>query len=94
MAMGAAGTDAAIEAADIAVMKDDLRKVLTALRYGQAARRISRRNIALSIAVLTAMIPMAVLGVINVATAVIVHEVAELLAVANGLRAGRVEGNE
>jgi Cd2+/Zn2+-exporting ATPase len=94
MAMGAAGTDAAIEAADIALMKDDLRKILTALRYGQAARIVSRQNIALSIAVLAAMIPLAVLGIINVATAVIVHEVAELLAVANGLRAGRVDANE
>jgi Cd2+/Zn2+-exporting ATPase len=94
MAMGAAGTDAAIEAADIALMKDDLRKILTALRYGQAARTVSRQNIALSIAVLAVMIPLAVLGVINVATAVIVHEVAELLAVANGLRAGRVDANE
>ena len=54
MAMGAAGTDAAIEAADIALMKDDLRKILTALRYGQAARTVSRQNIALSIAVLAA----------------------------------------
>jgi Cd2+/Zn2+-exporting ATPase len=75
-------------------MKDDLRKILTALRYGQAARIVSRQNIALSIAVLAAMIPLAVLGIINVATAVIVHEVAELLAVANGLRAGRVDANE
>ena len=90
MAMGAAGADAAIEAADVALMKDDLRKVLTALRYGQKARQVSRQNIALSIAVLAAMIPLAVLGVINVATAVVVHEIAELLAVANGLRAGRV----
>ena len=94
MAMGAAGADAAIEAADIALMKDDLRKVLIALRYGEVARAVSRQNIVLSIVVLAAMIPMAVLGVINVATAVIVHEVAELLAVANGLRAGSVKANE
>ena len=90
MAMGAAGADAAIEAADVALMKDDLPKVVTALRYGKKARTVSRQNITFSIAVLAAMIPLAVLGIINVATAVIVHEIAELLAVANGLRAGRV----
>ncbi len=89
VAMGAAGTDAAIEAADIALMADDLNKILLALDYGHKARDVSLQNIVLSIGVLVAMIPLAVLGVIGVATAVLVHEAAELLAVANGLRAGR-----
>lgn len=89
-AMGAAGTDAALEAADVALMKDDLMKVVEALARGRKARQVSRQNIALSIAVLVAMIPLAVFGVIGVAFAVLVHEGAELLAVANGMRAGRV----
>ncbi len=89
-AMGAAGTDAALEAADVALMKDDLMKVVEALARGKKARQVSRQNIVLSIAVLVAMIPLAVFGVIGVAFAVLVHEGAELLAVANGLRAGRV----
>lgn len=92
-AMGVAGTDAAIEAADIALMADDLRKLPEALALGKRARRISAQNIIASIAVLAAMIPMAVFGLIGVTTAVLVHEVAELLAVANGLRAGRIEGS-
>jgi heavy metal translocating P-type ATPase len=90
IAMGAAGTDAAIEAADVALMANDLRKLTMALDIGQKARSVSRQNIVLSLAVLAAMIPLAVIGVIGVATAVLVHEVAELLAVANGLRAGWV----
>lgn len=88
MAMGTAGTDAAIEAADIALMADDLHKVVEALALGQAARRISLQNIAFSIGVLVVLIPLAVFGLIGVAICVLVHEAAELLAVANGLRAG------
>jgi heavy metal translocating P-type ATPase len=90
-AMGTAGTDAAIEAADVALMKDDLSKVAEALAHGKKARQVSLQNIVFSIAVLVAMIPLAVLGVISVAFAVVVHELAELLAVANGTRAGRIE---
>ena len=90
-AMGAAGTDAAIEAADVALMKDDLGKVVEALARGKKAREVSLQNIVFSIGVLVLMIPLAVIGVIGVAFAVVVHEAAELLAVANGARAGRVE---
>ena len=88
--MGAAGTDAAIEAADIALMADDLWKVVTALDFGRKARRVSTQNIVLSIAILALMIPLAVIGLIGVATAVVVHEGAELIAVGNGARAGRI----
>ena len=94
VAMGAAGTDAAIEAADIALMADDLGKIPLALDFGHKARGVSSQNIVLSIAVLVAMIPLAVLGVIGVATAVLVHEAAELLAVANGTRAGVVKASD
>lgn len=90
VAMGVAGSDAAIEAADVALMADDLRQVPAALEYGRKARRVSRQNIVLSLAVLAAMIPLALLGVIGVALTVAVHEAAELIAVGNGLRAGRI----
>lgn len=88
IAMGVAGTDAAIEAADVALMADDLRKVVEALALGRRARRVSLQNIVFSIGILAVMIPLAVAGVIGIAFAVAVHEGAELLAVANGLRAG------
>jgi len=90
MAMGVAGSDAAIEAADIALMADDLLKVEEALHLGRKARRVSAQNIVFSIAILIAMIPLAVVGVIGVALTVLVHEASELLAVVNGLRAGRL----
>ena len=89
VAMGAVGTDAAIEAADIALMADDLKQLPTAIGFGRKARSVSQQNIVLSLGVLAAMIPMALLGVIGVAVTVVVHEAAELLAVANGLRASK-----
>ena len=90
LAMGAACTDAASEAADVALMADDLRQLPIALAFGLKARRVSAQNIVLSIGVLAVMIPLALAGLIGVATTVLVHETAELLAVANGVRAGRL----
>ncbi len=86
IAMGAAGTDAAVEAADIALMGDDLAKILYALRLGKKAGVISRQNIVFAVATLAALIPAALLGWMSIAVAVILHEASELLAVANGLR--------
>ena len=88
VAMGAAGTDAAIEAADVALMGDDLGKLLEALELGRKARRVSSQNIVFSILILVVLIPMAVAGLLTVALAVLAHESSELLAVVNGLRAG------
>jgi cation-transporting ATPase G len=50
------------------------------------------QNIVFSIGLLAILVPLAVLGLIGVALAFVAHEVAELLAVANGLGAGRVSG--
>jgi len=86
MAMGAIGSDAAIEAADVALMSEDLGKVAHALRLGRRVRRISRQNIVFSLILLAILIPSALLGMLSVAAAVFIHEVSELLAVANGLR--------
>ncbi|WP_456433294.1 heavy metal translocating P-type ATPase [Thermosulfuriphilus sp.] len=91
IAMGAAGTDAAIEAADVALMGDDLSKIIFALRLGKKAQTISGQNIVFSLAILVILIPLALLGVISAAGAVFCHEATELLAVANGLRVGRKE---
>ena len=87
IAMGTAGTDAAIEAADVALMGDDLNGVAYALRLGRRAQRISRQNIVFSIALLAVLVPLAITGFLTVAIAVTAHEVAEIIAVGNGLRA-------
>lgn len=89
MVMGTAGSDAAIEAADVALMGDDLTKIPYAIGLGQKARGISLQNIVFSILLLVVLIPSALTGFLTVAIAVTVHEVAELIAVGNGLRVAR-----
>ncbi len=89
VAMGAAGSDAAIEAADIALMADDLAKLEEAMQLGRKARRVSYQNIVFAILVLLLLVPAALSGLLSIAITVLVHEASELLAVANGLRAGR-----
>ena len=86
IAMGAAGSDAAIEAADVALMADDLTKISYAIDVGKKTRRISRQNIAFSLLVLAVLIPSALIGILSVAGAVFFHESSEILAVMNGLR--------
>jgi Cd2+/Zn2+-exporting ATPase len=87
--MGTAGTDAAIEAADVALMADDLTKVSYAISLGKKARRISIQNITFSLLLLLVLIPSALIGVITIALAVFIHEGSELLAVVNGLRVAK-----
>ena len=87
--MGVAGSDAALEAADLALMADDLSKLVYAVRIGRTAGRVSRQNVVFSQIVLAVLIPAAVLGAVSITVAVLAHEASELLAVANGLRAGR-----
>ncbi len=89
MAMGTAGSDAAIEAADVALMADDLEKAGYALRIGRKARTVSRQNLAFSLVILPVLILGAAGGFFTIALVVTVHEAAELLTVANGLRAAR-----
>ncbi|MFH1367862.1 MAG: heavy metal translocating P-type ATPase [Elusimicrobiota bacterium] len=90
MALGTAGTDEAIEAADIALMADDLTKIPYAIQLGRKAQRIGGQNIVFSLVLLAVLIPLSVLGLIGVALAVIVHEGSEIAAVLNGLRIQRL----
>jgi heavy metal translocating P-type ATPase len=89
IAMGTAGTDAAIEAADTALMGDDLTKVVYAIFLGKKSRRIGAQNIVFSLVLLAVMIPSALFGLLSVAGAVFFHETSEILAVLNGLRVAR-----
>ena len=90
IAMGVAGTDAAIEAADVALMADDLTKLLEAVKLGKKAKAIGIQNIVFSLLILAVLIPSAIIGVIGISVAVLFHEVSELIAIANGLRAAKV----
>ena len=86
VAMGTAGTDVALETADVALMADDLGKLVEALRLGKRARQLVRQNLALSTAVIAGMVTGAIAGVFTLPLVVLFHEVSELVVIANGLR--------
>ncbi len=88
IAMGTGGTDAAIEAADTALVGDDLTLVPFAIRLGRHAVSVGTQNIVFALLVLAALIPSAVLGWIGIGMAVVLHEASELIAVFNGTRVG------
>jgi cation-transporting ATPase G len=89
VAMGAMGTDVAIETADIALMGEDLRALPRALAHARRARRIMLQSLLLSGAILLVLIPLSAFGVLGLAAVILIHELAEVLVIANGVRAGR-----
>ena len=86
VAMGAAGTDVALETADVALMADDLEKLVDALRLARRNQTVVRQNLALSTLVITGLVLGALTGLFSLTTAVIGHEVSEFLVIASGLR--------
>ena len=89
IAMGAMGTDVAIETADVALMGEDLRHLPQVLDHAHRARAIMLQNIGLSLAIVVVLMPLSLLGVLGLAAVVAVHELAEVVVIANGVRAGR-----
>jgi Zn2+/Cd2+-exporting ATPase len=90
VAMGAAGTDVALETADIALMADDLSKLSVALRLAHKTLRVIRQNIWFAIAVKAVFLVLAASGWATLWMAVAADMGASLVVVANGLRALRV----
>ncbi|MFT8637995.1 MAG: cation-translocating P-type ATPase [Pseudoclavibacter sp.] len=89
IAMGATGSDAAIESADVAFTGHDLRLIPRAFDHARRGRRIISQNIVLSLLIITALLPLALFGVLGLAAVVLVHEIAEVIVILNGLRAAR-----
>lgn len=90
IAMGVTGSDAAIESADVAFTGSDVRLIPVALAHAQRGRRIMTGNIGLALAIIVGLFPLALFGVLGLAAVVLVHEVAEVIVIGNGLRAGRM----
>lgn len=86
IAMGAAGTDVALETADVALMGDDLRRLAFALALAQRTQQVVRQNLALSILVIGTLAVGAVAGVFSLPVAVLVHEISEFVVIGSGLR--------
>ena len=89
IAMGAMGSDVAIEAADVALMGEELTHLPEVLAHAQRAGRIMRQNLALSAAILLTLVPLAATGALGLAAVVATHELAEVVVIVNGVRAGR-----
>ncbi len=88
--MGAAGSDAAIEAADIALMSDDLSKLPWLVSHSRRTLRVIRQNIAFSLAVKAVFVLLTFIGLASLRGAIAADMGASLLVVANGLRLLRV----
>jgi Cd2+/Zn2+-exporting ATPase len=86
IAMGAAGSDAALETADIALMGDDLLRIPYAVRLSRATVRNIQTNIAVSIGLKAVFLGLAALGMATLWMAVMADMGASLLVIANGLR--------
>jgi len=86
VAMGAAGSDVALETADVILMGDDLTKLPYALALSQQTRRVIWQNLGLSAVIIICLVLSAVLGLISLPVGVVGHEGNTLLVVANGLR--------
>lgn len=85
-AMGAAGTDTAIETADVALMQDDLRKIPEFIRLSRKASAVLKQNIAFAIGIKVVFFGLAFFGIATLWMAVFADMGASLLVVGNGLR--------
>jgi len=86
VAMGAAGTDVALETADVVLMADDLSKLPYAIGLSRRSEAIIKQNLTFSGLVIITLIASAVFGLIPLPIGVVGHEGSTLLVVMNGLR--------
>ena len=85
IAMGAAGSDVALETADVALMADDLRHLPFAVGLSRHTRGIIRQNVFVSLGIVAFLVPATILG-LGIGPAVALHEGSTLLVVFNALR--------
>lgn len=86
VAMGAAGTGVAIETADIALMKDDLRKLPEAIGLARKTIRVMRQNIAVALITVAVLLAGVFAGGVTMAIGMLVHEASVLLVILNAMR--------
>jgi Cd2+/Zn2+-exporting ATPase len=86
VAMGARGSDSALEQADVVLMHDRLENFLAAFRLSQRARRIIRQNLVISLGTVAVLVVFAMLGRIPLPVGVVGHEGSTVIVVMNSLR--------
>ncbi|MBO4384300.1 MAG: heavy metal translocating P-type ATPase [Clostridia bacterium] len=94
IAMGALGSDAAIEAADVVLTDDDPMKVSLAVRIAKKTMRIVRENIIFALAVKLAVLVLGALGIANMWIAVFADVGVAVIAILNAVRAMRVDRSD
>lgn len=92
VAMGGAGTAAALETADAALMGDDVGRLPFAIALARHSRRILRQNVVIAAGVMSVLLVLAGTGVLTIGPAVIGHEGSTLVVIANALRLLRYDG--
>ncbi|MEG0974550.1 MAG: heavy metal translocating P-type ATPase [Comamonas sp.] len=85
IAMGAAGSDVALETADVALMADDLKQLPFAVGLSRHTRAIIRQNVFVSLGIVAVLVPATIMGM-SMGAAVAVHEGSTILVVFNALR--------
>ena len=83
--MGAAGSDVALETADVALMADDLRALPFAVSLSHRSARVIKQNLWASLGIVALLIPATIFG-LGIGPAVLIHEGSTLIVVANALR--------
>jgi len=86
IAMGAAGTDVAIETADIALMADDLMKIPEAIHLSKATLRNIRQNVFIALGTVTVLLLGVLFGKVHMAGGMLIHEASVLIVILNGMR--------
>ncbi|RWZ89600.1 MAG: heavy metal translocating P-type ATPase [Hydrotalea sp. AMD] len=86
IAMGAAGSDVALETADVALMADQLNNLPFAIGLSRQSRSIIKQNLWISLGMVVILIPLTIAGITGIGPAVIGHEGSTLIVVFNGLR--------
>jgi Cd2+/Zn2+-exporting ATPase len=86
IAMGGAGTDVALETADVALMADDLSRLPFAIALSRASHAVIQQNLWAAFGVVALLIPATLFGLASMGIAVLIHEGATVLVVLNALR--------
>lgn len=86
IAMGAAGSDAALETADVALMHDSLARLPDALELARRARGVITQNLLIALGVIAIVAPLAAAGYASIGWAVVLHEGSTVVVVLNALR--------
>jgi len=86
IAMGAAGSDVALETADIALMADKLELLPFAIGLSRKAKRIIKQNLLISLGIVALLITLTISGIATIGPAVLIHEGSTLVVVFNALR--------